>query len=102
MPSSTQMYLKYLPDVYEHDLKTIKEAVKNRPISITIDEMPDLRGSPAVAVLVTFYDDEVPGRRTLMAGLQVLQQCNGVSIGILIQEVLQKLAKSLSDVSVLC
>lgn len=102
MPSSTQMYRKYLPEVYEHDLETIKEAVKNRPISLTIDETPELRGRPAVAVLVTFYDDEVPGRRTLMADLQVLQQCNAVSIGMLIQEVLQKLAKSLSDVCVLC
>ncbi|KAH9360734.1 hypothetical protein HPB48_020213 [Haemaphysalis longicornis] len=65
MPSSTQMYRKYLPEVCEHDLETIKEAVKNRPISLTIDEMPELHGRPAVAVLVTFYDDEVPGRRTL-------------------------------------
>ncbi|KAG0430839.1 hypothetical protein HPB47_022338 [Ixodes persulcatus] len=52
------MYRNYLPKVYEHDLETIKEAVKNRPISLTIDEMPELRGQPAVAVLVTLYDDE--------------------------------------------
>ncbi|KAG0445249.1 hypothetical protein HPB47_017801 [Ixodes persulcatus] len=102
MPSSTQMYRKYLPEVHEHDLETIKEAVKNRPISLTIEETLELRGRPAVAVLVTFYDDEVPGRRTLMADLQVLEQCNAVSIGTLIQEVLQKIAKSLSDVCVLC
>ncbi|KAG0433678.1 hypothetical protein HPB47_019715 [Ixodes persulcatus] len=59
MPSSTQMYRKYLPEVYEHDLETIKEAVKNRPISLTIDETPELHGRPEVAVLVTFYDDEI-------------------------------------------
>lgn len=64
MPSSTQMYRKYLPEVYEHDLETIKEAVKNHPISLTIDKTPELCGRPAVAVLVTFYDDEVPGCRT--------------------------------------
>ncbi|KAG0434608.1 hypothetical protein HPB47_018987 [Ixodes persulcatus] len=102
MPSRTQMYQKYVPEVYEHDLETIKEAVKNRPISLTIDETPELRGRPAVAVLVTFYDDDVPGHRTLTADLQVLQQCNAVSLGMLIQEVLKKTAKSLSDVSVLC
>ncbi|KAG0432014.1 hypothetical protein HPB47_021251 [Ixodes persulcatus] len=102
MPSSTQMYRKYLPEVYERDLETIKEAVKNRPISLTIDETPELRGRPAVAVLVSFYDDDVPGRRILMADLQILQQCNAVSIGMLIQEVLQKLVKSLGDVCVLC
>ncbi|KAG0437047.1 hypothetical protein HPB47_017621 [Ixodes persulcatus] len=45
MPSSTQMYRKYLPKVYEHDLETIKEAVKNRPISLTIDETPELSAS---------------------------------------------------------
>ncbi|KAH9363165.1 hypothetical protein HPB48_011867 [Haemaphysalis longicornis] len=85
MPSSTQMYRKYLPEVYEHDLETIKEAVKNHPISLTIDKTPELCGRPAVAVLVTFYDDEVPGCRTLMADLQVLQQRNAVYIGMLIQ-----------------
>ncbi|KAG0425347.1 hypothetical protein HPB47_027479 [Ixodes persulcatus] len=93
---------KYLPEVYEHNFEKIKEAVKNRPIFLTIDETPEFRGRPAVAVLVTSYDDKVPGRRTLMADLQVLQQCNAVSIGMFIQEVLQKIAKSLSDVCVLC
>ncbi|KAH9380853.1 hypothetical protein HPB48_017759 [Haemaphysalis longicornis] len=53
MPSSTQMYRKYLPEVYEHDHEKIKEAVKNRTISLTIDETPELRGRPAVVALVT-------------------------------------------------
>ncbi|KAG0413079.1 hypothetical protein HPB47_009771 [Ixodes persulcatus] len=36
MPSSTQMYRKYLPEIREHDLETFKEAV--RPISLSIHE----------------------------------------------------------------
>ncbi|EEC17859.1 carrier protein, putative [Ixodes scapularis] len=70
MPSSTQMYQKYLPEVYKHDLETIKEAVKNRPISLTINETPELRGRPAVAVLVTFYDDEVRASPAIALGYQ--------------------------------
>ncbi|KAH7938388.1 hypothetical protein HPB49_023126 [Dermacentor silvarum] len=45
--------------------------MKNEPISVTIDESPELHGRPAVAVLATFYDDELPGRRTLMIDLQI-------------------------------
>ncbi|KAH9378982.1 hypothetical protein HPB48_007162 [Haemaphysalis longicornis] len=78
--SSTQMHRTYLPEVYEHDLDTIKEAVKNGPISLIINEMPELRGRQGLVGLVKAYDDEVPGRRTLMADLQVLQQCNALSI----------------------
>ncbi|KAG0416058.1 hypothetical protein HPB47_006769, partial [Ixodes persulcatus] len=73
---------------------------KDRPI--TVDESPELHGRPAVAVLATFYDDDLPGRRTLMIDLQVLQQCNAVSIGMLIQTALQKVGKALADVAVLC
>ncbi|KAH9365232.1 hypothetical protein HPB48_019275 [Haemaphysalis longicornis] len=52
--------------------------MKDQPISVTIDESPEPRGRPAVAVLATFYGDELPGRRTLMIDLQMVQQCNAV------------------------
>ncbi|CAN7985025.1 unnamed protein product [Ixodes pacificus] len=90
MPGSDQLYRKYLHEVSEKDIATISSSMKDHPISITVDESPELRGRPAVAVLATFYDDDLPVRRTLMIDLQVLQQCNAVSIGMLIQTALQK------------
>ncbi|KAH7965842.1 hypothetical protein HPB49_011387 [Dermacentor silvarum] len=102
MPSSDQLYRKYLHEVSDKDLATISSLLKDEPISVTIDESPELRGRPAVAVLATFYDDELPGRRTLMIDLQIVQQCNAVSIGMLIQTALQKVGKTLGDVAVLC
>ncbi|KAG0444092.1 hypothetical protein HPB47_014185 [Ixodes persulcatus] len=100
MPGSDQLYRKYLHEVSEKDIATISSSMKDRPI--TVDESPELRGRPAMAVLATFYDDDLPGRRTLMIDLQVLQQCNAVSIGMLIQTALQKVGKALADVAALC
>ncbi|KAH7973527.1 hypothetical protein HPB49_002113 [Dermacentor silvarum] len=74
--------------------------MKDEPISVTIDESPERHGRPAVAVLATFYDDEL--RRTLLIDLRTVQQCNAVSIGVLIQTALQKVGKTLGDVAVLC
>ncbi|KAG0429939.1 hypothetical protein HPB47_023148 [Ixodes persulcatus] len=102
MPGSDQLYRKYLHEVNEKDIGTISRVLKERPISITVDETPEIRGRPAVAVLATFYDDDLPGRKTLMIDLQVLQQCNAVSVGMLIQASLQKVGKTLADVAVLC
>ncbi|CAN7946846.1 unnamed protein product [Ixodes hexagonus] len=59
MPSAAMMYRKYLPDVFARDLSAVQEQCKNRPISLTVDETPELRGRPAVAVLVTFFDFEL-------------------------------------------
>ncbi|KAH7948834.1 hypothetical protein HPB49_002698 [Dermacentor silvarum] len=75
--------------------------MKDEPIYVNIDESPELRGRPAVAVIATFYVDELPRRRTLMIDLQIEQQCNAVSIGMLIQSALHKFGKTLSDVAVL-
>ncbi|KAH6919464.1 hypothetical protein HPB50_029548 [Hyalomma asiaticum] len=36
--------------------------MKHRPISVTIDESPELRGCPAVVVFATFYGAELRGR----------------------------------------
>lgn len=51
--------------------------------------------------LATLYDGGQPGRGTITANLQVPQQCNAVSIGMFIQEVLHKLSRNVSDVCVL-
>lgn len=102
MPGSDQLYRKYLHEVSDKDLATISSLMKDQPISVTIDESPELRGRPAVAVLATFYDDELPGRRTLMIDLQIVQQCNAVSIAMLMQTALQKVGKTLGDIAVLC
>ncbi|KAG0426323.1 hypothetical protein HPB47_026562 [Ixodes persulcatus] len=101
MPGSDQLYRKYLHEVNEKDIGTISRVLKERPISITVDETPEIRGRPAVAVLATFYDDDLPGCKTLIIDLQVLQQCNAVSVGMLIQASLQKVGKTLADVAVL-
>ncbi|KAH7978447.1 hypothetical protein HPB49_005524 [Dermacentor silvarum] len=76
--------------------------MKDEPISVTINESSELRGRPAMAVLATFYDDKLPVRRTLMIDLQIVQQCNAVSIGMLIQTALQKVGKTSGNVAVLC
>lgn len=101
MPSSDQLYRKYLPGVFENDLPAIRHAVKERPNSITVDETPKLR-SRSAAARYAFYDDKLPGRRTLIIDLQVLQQCNAASIAMLVQESLEKAGKTSADVAVLC
>lgn len=102
MQGSNQLYRKCLHEVSDKDLAMISSMMKDQPISVTIDESPELRGRPAVAVLATFYDDELPGRRTLMIDLQIVQQCNAVSIAMLMQTALQKVEKTLGDIAVLC
>ncbi|KAH7949685.1 hypothetical protein HPB49_013901 [Dermacentor silvarum] len=102
MPGSDQLYRKYLHEVSDKDLETISSLMKDEAICVTIDESQELSGCPAVAVLATFYDDEIPGRRALMIDLQIVQQCNAVSIGMLMQTTLQKVEKTLGDVAVLC
>ncbi|KAH9380823.1 hypothetical protein HPB48_021354 [Haemaphysalis longicornis] len=102
MPGSDQLYRKYLHEVSDKDLATISSLVKDQPIFVTIDELPELRGHPALAVLATFYDDELPGRRTVMIDLQIIQQCNAVSIAMLMPTALQKVRKTLGDIAVLC
>lgn len=82
-------------------LRYVQEQCENRPISLTVDETPDLRGRLAVAVLVTFFDFELLQRKTFMADLQVIQKCNAVAVGVLVQEVLEKIGKSFRDVCVL-
>ncbi|KAH7940475.1 hypothetical protein HPB49_000357 [Dermacentor silvarum] len=67
--------------------------MKDEPIYVTIDESPELLGRPAVAMLATFYDDELPGRRTLMIDLQIVQKCNAVSSGMFLLTALQKVGK---------
>ncbi|KAG0411039.1 hypothetical protein HPB47_011849, partial [Ixodes persulcatus] len=67
MPAAVKrLYWKYLHEVSEKDVATISSSMKDRPIFNTVDESPELRGRPAVAVLATFYDDDLPGRKTLM------------------------------------
>lgn len=66
-----------------------------------LDESPNIRGRPAVAVMLTFYDPALPGRSTHMLALKVLLQCNALMMAMLLQEVLLKFDKWLNDVSML-
>ncbi|KAH7964997.1 hypothetical protein HPB49_002762 [Dermacentor silvarum] len=84
MPGSDQLYRKYLHGVSDKDLETISSLTKDEPISVTIDESPELRGRPAVVLLAKY------------------QLACQVSIGMLIQTALQKVGKTLGDVAVLC
>lgn len=100
LPASDQLYRKYLPEVYAKDVETVTQLVVDRRISVTIDETPEMHEMPAVALLFTFSDpDSSFLKRTVLADLCVLNQCNSTTIGLLLQEVLTKYDKSLSDVS---
>ncbi|KAG0445226.1 hypothetical protein HPB47_018110 [Ixodes persulcatus] len=70
-PSAQMIYLKYLPDVFDKELSVLRELCENRPIFLTIDET-----------------------RNFIADLQLIQKCNTVAVGVLVQEVLGKLRKS--------
>lgn len=68
------MYEKYLPEVFEAQLGSIKQAVANVPILLTIDETTEVHGDPAIGTLVTYYcDDEEKGRRSALVDVTVSQ-----------------------------
>ncbi|XP_078518243.1 uncharacterized protein LOC144782856 [Lissotriton helveticus] len=104
LPKTTQMYEKYLPEVFLADIEHISELLQGDvKISVTIDETPEMRGDPAVAVVITFCDAKNGWhRRTIMADLDVLETCNAVSLGMLLQRVLTKFNKDWSDIVCIC
>ncbi|KAJ1169172.1 hypothetical protein NDU88_001078 [Pleurodeles waltl] len=100
IPTSTEMYCKYLPEVFKADLDHITALISGGiKISVTVDETPEMLGDPAVAVLFTFCDAENGWvRRTVMADLDIVETCNAVSISALLQKVLERFHKNWSDV----
>ncbi|XP_078518510.1 uncharacterized protein LOC144783384 [Lissotriton helveticus] len=104
LPNSTQMYAKYLPDVFQADLDYISALLHGEvKISVTVDETLEMHENPAVAVLLTFCDTGNGWvRRTVMVDLHVIETCNAVSIAVLLQNVLEKFGKNWCDVVCIC
>ncbi|XP_069086040.1 uncharacterized protein [Pleurodeles waltl] len=100
MPTSTEMHEKYLPELFLTDVKHISELLHGDvKISVTIDESLEMHGDPAMAVLFTFCDSKNGWvRRTLMADVDIAENCNAVLIGVLLQKVLCRFNKNLSDI----
>lgn len=102
VPSADALCKKYVPEVYAKKIDDICLLLDKHPISVTVDETPDLRRRPAVGVLVTFFDRMCFRRRTLMVDLQILQKCNTVSIAVVLQAAMEKIGKGWNDVCMLC
>ncbi|XP_078527943.1 uncharacterized protein LOC144802589 [Lissotriton helveticus] len=100
IPTCSEMYCKYLPEVFQTDLEHIAALISDGvKISVTVDETAEMHGDPAVAVLFTFCDAENGCvRRTVMADLDVVETCNALSISALLQKALERFHKSWSDV----
>lgn len=76
MPGSDELFRIYLHEVSWIDIVTISSSMKDRPISNTINDSPEPCGLLAVVVIATFYDDELPGRTSLMIDLQIVSKCS--------------------------
>lgn len=98
--ASDQLYKKYLPEVYAKKIETVTQLVANRRVSATINETPEMHGRPGVALLFTFSDpDSSFLKKTVLANVRVSKQCNSTTVSLLLQDVLTKYDKNLSNVS---
>ncbi|XP_078536687.1 uncharacterized protein LOC144822725 [Lissotriton helveticus] len=100
MPSSTEMHEKYLPELFLTDMKHISELIHGDvKIAVTINESLEMRGYPAVAVLFTFCDTKNESvRRTVMVDADIAENCNKILTAVLLQKVLCRFNKNLSDI----
>ncbi|XP_069509341.1 uncharacterized protein [Ambystoma mexicanum] len=104
LPKTTDMYEKYLHEIFLTDLDHIIELLHGGvKVSVTIDETPEMHGEPALAVLFTFCDPKIGWvRRTIMVDFDIVDTCNAVSIAALLQKLLGKFGKDWCDVVCIC
>ena len=98
MPKSQQVANKYLVDVYNEHMSTIKSKIVGKKICFIIDESPDILGRPAVNTLIAFYDDDRFAKTVLLVDTCILKACNSTTLAFVLARVLDELGKEWTDV----
>jgi hypothetical protein len=89
MPGVDALAGPYLERVYSLHAEQIKTKIRDQPVTIIVDESPELMGRPCVNTLLSFYDVEKRDKVTLMVNCSFLTVCNAASIALYLSDVLK-------------
>ena len=89
MPGVDSLAGPYLDRVFSLHTEQIKVKIGDQPVTIIVDESPELMGRPCVNTLFSFYDTEKRGKTVLMVDCSFLTVCNAASILLHLTDVLK-------------
>lgn len=90
MPGVDSLAGPYLDRVFHHHTEQIKMKIGDQPVTVIVDESPELLGRPCLNTLFAFYDVEKGDRRVLLVDCSFLNVCNAASILLHLTDVLRK------------
>ena len=98
MPGSRQLSRKYLPEIYEQHISSVKEKIARRRISVILDESPDVIGRPAINTLISFYNSLSNRKTVLLVDTSIVKSCNSTTAALTVSQALNNVNKSWTDV----
>jgi DNA-binding ferritin-like protein (Dps family) len=98
LPQRHQIRDKYLPEVYESHVK----AIKNKKLSLIIDECPQISGRPALNVLISYFDSEIKDKRILLIKTSIIENTKSTTILNDLLILLEEFSLTFNDVLAIC
>lgn len=89
MPGVDALAGPYLDRVFDLHTEQITTKVSGEPLTIIVDESPELMGRPCVNTLFSFYDKERRDKAVLLVNCSFLNVCNAATILLHITNVLE-------------
>lgn len=102
LPQAKHIRVKYLPEVYESHVNTIKYKIENKKLSLIIDESPDMKGRPALNVLVSFFDSEINDKRILLIKTTIIENTKSATILTNLLGVLEEFGLTFANILAIC